>query len=231
MSEPPRETFFGKADWAGSAIIGVLIACFLVQLVVAPFGPGWWGLSAEALKIGRWETLFTHMFVHANAIHLAFNLSGVAAFAYPTAKLFPRSTAGRILFFALYLIGGLAGGLAFVAINPDGHAPVVGASGAICGLWGAATALYARGPLPAALFRAPAGRQLIAFVVMNLVLVGLVFVAAGLAGEPLGGVAWEAHVGGFFAGLVLARPFTGLARRLTSPPTEDRPEDRSNPLV
>lgn len=228
MSNPAPETFFGKADWPGTVLIGALIACFVVQVFVAPFGPGWWGTSAEALKIGRWDTLFTHMFVHANAIHLAFNLSGMAAFAYPVAKVFPKSPPGRLLFFALYLISGLAGGLTFVAINPDGSAPVVGASGAICGLWGAATALYTRGALPGALLKPPARRQVIAFIAMNLILVGLVFVATGLAGGPIGGVAWEAHLGGFIVGLILARPFAGSAYRLTSRPTESGPEDRSS---
>jgi membrane associated rhomboid family serine protease len=94
---------------------------------------------------------------------------------------------------------------------------IVGASGAIAGLFGA-TLRFARFRLRGRSADSP-GRPLspwvlvIAFVLVNLV---LGYTGFGALGE-VKAVAWEAHLGGFFAGLLLYSLFE--PRRRGGPPS------------
>lgn len=118
------------------------------------------------------------------------------------------------MFMVFYALCGLAGGLAFLAINPNGGA--WGASGAIFGLWGA----FARAaPWPGEVDRwwsAHMRGQVLGVAVSSLII--------ALAGPALLGVgiAWEAHIGGFIAGALLigvfARP---RSRHLDLPEPEN----------
>jgi membrane associated rhomboid family serine protease len=81
---------------------------------------------------------------------------------------------------------------------------MVGASGAICGLWGAAARIGADGAFVP--IRSPqVWRQIKAFAVNNAVLFGIIFILVLMSGGK-GGLAWEAHLGGFVFGL-LAMPW------------------------
>ena len=111
---------------------------------------------------------------------------------------------GRILepelggrrFLALYLLSGLAGGLAEWAWSPLSTVPAVGASGAISGLVAAQAMFFGRSK------RSPLVQALglgTAWVVLQ------VLAGAALAGPNMR-IAIAAHIGGFIAGLALARP-------------------------
>jgi membrane associated rhomboid family serine protease len=154
----------------------------------------------------------THMFVHADAMHLAFNGASLLAFAGALEK---RVGAFRLLLF--FLVCGLAGAVTFIAVNPGLLAPMIGASGAIAGLMGGVMRFFFsaldRGglwrlthaprsvplmPLSAAL----QDRRMLAvtasFIIMNIAaMVGFGDLNANNA------IAWEAHVGGYLAGLFL----------------------------
>src|SRR3984885_7732781 len=84
---------------------------------------------------GDWCRLLTYMFLHGGILHIAFNmwcLWDLGALA--------ESLYGRWTFAAIYLITGIAGGLASVGWNPGVLS--VGASGAIFGLAGALIASF-----------------------------------------------------------------------------------------
>lgn len=85
---------------------------------------------------------------------------------------------------------------------------MVGASGAISGLIGLAARLSSehRGLVP--LVSAEMGRRVRQFVGMNIWLVAIVAVPVLITGGS-GGIAWEAHLGGFLVGLMGARLFLG----------------------
>ena len=95
--------------------------------------------------------------------------------------------------------------------------PVIGASGAISGLMAAGLRL-----LPSQAPWANAGEEKMApifsrqIVVFTLVWMGI-NLAAGLTGLGVGGeaglIAWQAHMGGYLAGLLLAAPFDRLRPR------------------
>lgn len=155
-----------------------------------------------------WPGLFTSMFMHGGWGHVAMNALGVFAFAPPIARLMPgaRGVAG---FLAFYLVTGLIGTAGYGLIHPDTFDPLVGASGAVFGLTGAAVRLLGRrnGAL-----RSLGDRR---FLVMAGVIMAI-NAAAGLIGLAPGAegarVAWEAHAFGFVAGALLIGPWAGVFR-------------------
>lgn len=171
---------------------------------ILPGGPG-----AEI-----WSFL-TYALLHADWTHLGFNAVWLLAFASPVAR---RFGAWRfLLFFAVTIAGGA---LAYLLAHAGALAPMIGASAGISGMMGAA-ARFAFEPggsldmwrgersdadrVPAApLLVALRNPRVLTFVGvwfgLNL-LFGLGSVSF-VSGENQN-VAWEAHVGGFLAGLLL----------------------------
>ncbi|WP_332653255.1 rhomboid family intramembrane serine protease [Brevundimonas sp.] len=155
-----------------------------------------------------WPGLFTSMFVHAGWAHVAMNATGVFAFGPPVARLMPRAR-GVLGFLAFYIVTGLAGAVGYGLVHPDSYDALVGASGAVFGLMGAAFRLLGRrdGTL-----RPLTDRRflLMAAVMMAVNLaVGLIGLVPGSAGAR---VAWEAHAFGFIAGALLIGPWVRLFR-------------------
>lgn len=182
-------------------------------------GVGQGGLSAAALSEGRWWTPLSSMVLHGGAMHLLYNLSSLIALGPTVSQRLGHHPAGAAAFFVFFLTCGLAGDIVFLAINPTDSVPMIGASGAIFGLWGAAARIRPEGGLEPILSQ-PVWRNLKAAVIMNLVLFGILFVLVRASGGT-GGLAWEAHLGGFVAGLLLI----GLPvfRGVPTLPVEERP--------
>jgi membrane associated rhomboid family serine protease len=143
------------------------------------------------------------MFLHVGWLHIAMNSAALIALGPAIAQRLGRDALGGLMFLGFFLICGLAGGAAFLLLAPA-NAPAVGASGAIFGLWGAVARLAGPGQIKLApLFSRGVGQQIMSAVISNLV---VVFGAAafGLAsGVGIIGVAWQAHLGGFVAGILL----------------------------
>jgi membrane associated rhomboid family serine protease len=112
---------------------------------------------------------------------------------------------GHGVFLGLYLLSGLAATAAQVVLEPGSLLPMIGASGAISGVLGAYLVLFPRNRVHAIFFITIVSVP--AFVAIGLWILfqfvnGLGAIAAT---EPtMGGVAYGAHIGGFFAGIVLA---------------------------
>ncbi|HYC68077.1 rhomboid family intramembrane serine protease [Brevundimonas sp.] len=203
-----RASLFSPASWrdeygpGAAAGIGPAVLLGLVfagQWFVG--GPGAWGLSAQALAEGRWHTPLSHMLVHANLAHVWMNIGGVLALTPPALnRLGGPRPAGWGRYGLLFLASGLCGAALYLALHPFGVVPMVGASGALCGLWGVAARLPPEGGV-AALTSRPVRQQVVAFLKMNVVLFVILFVLVRLSGG-VGGLAWEAHLGGFLFGLL-----------------------------
>jgi rhomboid protease GluP len=117
----------------------------------------WFGANHTPFTVAdhRWETLLTSCFLHFSVLHLAFNLVALRQVGQ-----FVEKTVGPARFAPLYLASGVVGSLAStlqgVLMNQARLA--AGASGAICGLIGAALVLGLRtqgwrGPLTQAMAR------------------------------------------------------------------------------
>jgi membrane associated rhomboid family serine protease len=91
-----------------------------------------WGLIPADLPDGRWDRLVTHQFLHGDLWHLVGNLLTLWVFL-PSVE----GGLGSFRFFFLYLLSGIAGGLAHWAVMPHEFTPMIGASGAISGVIGA----------------------------------------------------------------------------------------------
>ena len=154
----------------------------------------------------------THAFLHADWLHLTINGAWLLAFGSIVAR---RS--GALLFLALFVVCSIAGALAFYVVNPSQLVPLVGASGAISGMMGAAFRLLFSAAdyggfwvlrehperVPRMSLAAALTDQRVLMAVAAWVGINLLF-AYGLSdmfGE--GEIAWEAHLGGFFAGFLL----------------------------
>jgi len=145
------------------------------------------GLSGFLLLRGQWWRLLTTCFVHAGLIHLAVNMYALFALGPRAEQLW-----GRWRFLTLYLLSGLAGSTGAMLNSPG---PVVGASGALCGLFaGEAVWLYVnRAHLPPALVSAWA-RSLFLNTLLIAVVVPMMFQRVSNA----------AHFGGAAGGLATA---------------------------
>ena len=159
-----------------------------------------WATSASILGDGKYATVLLHIFAHGGPMHLIMNAAALIALGPPLVARLGRFPSNWIRFLAFFLSSGLAGLVVFLAIHPNGTTPMLGASGAICGLLG----LLARFQSGTEELVAIRSRKIWLttrdFVKGNAVLFVILTVPALLAGRS-GGVAWEAHLGGLLFGL------------------------------
>ena len=144
-----------------------------------------------------WLTPLSATFIHAGMLHLAFNL---LLFVY--VGRFVEGVIGGWGSVALYLIGAYAAALLHWLIEPATTVPMVGASGAISATFGAYAVFFGRD-------RTAGIGPLSGYAVRILWLASAwIFVQSLIGVAAIGGVqvAIFAHIGGFIAGLVLARP-------------------------
>jgi len=118
------------------------------------------------------------LFLHAGWVHLVGNMVCLAF-----AGAIVERAMGHLGFLALYLAAGALGGLLHVLVDPGALEPMVGASGAICGVLAVMGALRPR---------------LLGFVV-GFVLVNVWFALVGGGA----GVSFGTHLGGFAVGVLV----------------------------
>lgn len=218
LSRPATWRALGREYGApGLALTGLLLVTFVVELIQG--GPDVWGLSGQALRDGDWTTLVSHMFAHAGVAHLLMNTSALLALSPIVLTRLGAGAASWLRYAALFLFAGWAGAALYLALHPYGAVPMVGASGAICGLWGAAARVDFDGGLVPLRSR-QVWNHVKAFAKTNLILFLVLFAIVWLSGG-VGGLAWEAHLGGFLFGLFAMPLLSGMrpeARDAESPP-------------
>ncbi|MFC9676126.1 MULTISPECIES: rhomboid family intramembrane serine protease [unclassified Streptomyces] len=127
---------------------------------------------------GEWYRLVTSMFTHQEVWHIAFNMLGLWWLGGPL-----EAALGRARYIALYMVSGLAGSaLTYAIAGPSEQS--LGASGAVFGLLGATAVLVRRLNYDM--------RPVIGLLALNL-----------LFTFTWGNIAWQAHVGGLVAGVVV----------------------------
>ena len=158
-------------------------------------------LYPQDVQHGAWWQLITSAFLHANLIHIGFNM-----FALFQAGTFVEFCYGSPRYTAIYFAGLLGGSLLAYLSTINSNIPTLGASGAIMGVFGAMVVLaFKLPPLRGALLRAA-------------VLPILLTLANGI-NNP--GISMGGHVGGLIAGSATALLFNPVRGRQLIPAGQD----------
>ncbi len=194
-------------------LIGIAVA---VQIVLAAAPSRWEGLAffnlgfipaRYTLDSGlQWQDIagpVTHQFLHGGFAHIFMNMLMLAAFGTGVERVI-----GGTKLLILFLICGVAGALAQFVIFPESLSPVIGASGSISGLFGAALRLLAR--------QSRQRGQNMRLLPIAAIWIGMSLIIGftGLPGTGEAQIAWAAHIGGFVAGLALFGLFSRGGPRL-----------------
>ncbi|MDQ0693339.1 rhomboid family intramembrane serine protease [Arthrobacter sp. W4I7] len=194
---PEVRTVYGGAATAGKPLVtyGIIAACVLVYVLQ-------WIIPGQAVyeqfaynnvfatpKYGAFEPwrMLTAAFLHSpdSVLHIVLNMYTLWIFGQALEPLL-----GRIRFLALYLISAIGGSVGYLLLNPllvpgQGLVGVVGASGAIFGLFGAMLLVQRQ--------RGGDTRQLWVLIAIN-----------GVIGFLIPQIAWQAHLGGLVTGALCA---------------------------
>lgn len=208
-------------DYVGPDLGIEILALF--AFIPARYDPA---IFAEGVLPGGWGadywTFVTYAFLHGGWTHVGINLLWLLAFGSPVARRF--GVARFLLFFAVTA----AAGAGLHLITHEGEiVPMIGASAAVSGCmaaairfmfasegyvpWGAdmygQSVHYPAAPLTVVM----RDRRVLVFVGVWF-LINLGVGLAGPSGLVDGSVAWEAHIGGFLAGLLLFPLFDPVGR-------------------
>ena len=190
---PEVRTVYGGAVAAGKPLVtfGIIAACVVVyalQMLI----PGDWVYKQFAYnnifaapQYGAFEPwrMITSAFLHSpdSLLHILLNMYTLWIFGQALEPIL-----GRVRFLALYLISAFGGSVGYLLLNPllvpgQGLVGLVGASGAIFGLFGAMLLVQRQ--------RGGDTRQLWVLIAIN-----------GVIGFLIPHIAWQAHLGGLITG-------------------------------
>jgi membrane associated rhomboid family serine protease len=229
-SPPAKEPVF-LLPGAVTAMIGVLVAIHLASTLVlneegklmlvfyGAFQPLRIVAAFDDISLGIpliW-TPFSHALLHGGWDHLFVNVAWFAIFATPLAR---RYGAGPML--AVFFLSAAAGAALFAATSLTTGSYLIGASGGVAGLTGAATRFIFQPIIvakhPETGERVVLGRKLASlvdlmrdsrprfFILIWVVLNAAVPLFPLITGNQMS-IAWQAHLGGFFAGILMVGLF------------------------
>ncbi|MEM7423567.1 MAG: rhomboid family intramembrane serine protease [Pseudomonadota bacterium] len=154
-------------------------------------------LDGQPVPWWLWTSCLSHAVLHGGWLHLAMNAVFLLAAGGMVARVI-----GTGRFLLLFVLTAIAGALVF-GLMAETRGPLVGASGALFGILGALKRWEWRYVAMTGEGSARFWRTIAALVAINVL---LAFAYPG-GGE----LAWQAHLGGFIAGFIIAAP---LAPRL-----------------
>ena len=197
--------FRGLLPWG---IWALLIACCLPEAILSGADLGLWGTAQwrgmayawggfwpgllhdwhPNYRLQPWVMFVTYGFLHSGAVHLLVNMISLVSLGRAVTERL-----GQGGFLRLYALSLLGGALGFGILSNSTH-PMVGASGALFGLTGALVLWGFTDRKAAHETLWPVIRALIWLVALNVI---LWLATAGL-------LAWQTHLGGFVAGVLVA---------------------------
>ena len=136
-------------------------------------------LTGVGVSNGEWWRVGTAAFLHANALHILFNMYALWLLGRALEQYI-----GTARFLAIYVVAGISGSAGALLVT-NAHTATVGASGAIFGLMGALFVLERRG--------VPLIGPILPVLLINLV------ISLAYPGISIGG-----HIGGLIGGLLAA---------------------------
>lgn len=198
-------------SWSKARLtLGITLVTAAAWAIVAMLGLDQWaavwgGFLPVRLAYGGdealapfWLTPLSATLIHANLIHVGFNLLILVFCGRPT-----EAVLGWPAIATLYVLGAYAAAAAQYAVDPLSAVPMIGASGAISAVIGAFSMLFGRNKVKVASPRLALWLNALwlmaAWVGLQLIL-GFTFRSGGVD------VAVAAHIGGFLVGVLLANP-------------------------
>jgi len=178
---PARRTIFGGAVTTGRPVVTITMMAICVVL----FALEWvipkdfiyqnFAYAPFLTESEPWRML-TSAFLHSTDIlHIAFNMYALWILGNALEPAF-----GRLRFFSVYIISALGGSVGVLLLSPP-FTGVVGASGAVFGLFGALFVIQKK--------RGGDLRQIVVLLLINAAL-----------GFIIPNIAWQAHLGGLITG-------------------------------
>ena len=185
-------------------------------------------------------TFLTYAFLHADLSHIVFNMLWMLPFGSALARRF-----GPLRFFTFLGITAIAGAFAHLVTHQHEVAPMIGASAAVSGAMAASIRFafqsgsflsFRRGDADAAahvpalsLLRSLQNPRVLGFLAVWFginIIFGIGAVAVGASAQS---IAWQAHIGGFLAGLLLFSLFDPVPRALTQDNRAGMPPPSGDP--
>ena len=195
------------------ALIAINVLVFLLELSSGDaFIERWAFVPTRFLAdpVGELPTLFTSMFMHAGWLHLLSNMLYLWIFGDNV-----EDRLGHGLFTVFYILCGLGATFAQLAVSMGSSIPNLGASGAIAGVLGAYIVMFPGSGVNVLLGRVVT--RMSALIVIGFWIILQIFSGIGTftaSSQAEGGVAYMAHIGGFFAGVILTFLLGGNRRAL-----------------
>ena len=145
-------------------------------------------MSGGRIGLQLMTSTVTYAFFHADWLHVTLNTAAFLALGHAVTK-----AVGAHRMLASFVLTGMAGAVAFGLLTNMPN-PLVGASGAIFGFLGMVTAWQERALAQSGASRMPIWQRIVGLAAINAAIV------IGLGSL----FAWQAHLGGFVAGWLLA---------------------------
>jgi membrane associated rhomboid family serine protease len=190
-SVPQPRTAFGSTRANVPVVTYVLIAANVVMFILQKAVPGvyeqlvlW---PAGIAGRGEWWRLATSAFLHADVMHILFNMWALWVIGPALERWL-----GRVRYLALYALSALGGSVLVYLLTPV-NVPTLGASGAIFGLFGATLVLSRKLNFDM--------RWIVGLIAINLV---ITFVVPSIS--------WQGHVGGLLTGAAVGGVFAYAPR-------------------
>ena len=227
VPQAPRQPIF-RAPAVVVVLIAVLVAAHVARTLVSPQQSLAW-INQFAFIPARYSPAFlsqhgigllqsglpflSYMALHNDFTHLTINCLWLFAFGPIVARRF-----GAFLFLLFFILCGILAAATHLVFNWGSMEPVIGASGAISGLMAAGIRLLPTERPPWAAPVAPADAAMLPLWSRQIILFSLIWatlnIVAGLTGLGVPGdaglIAWQAHLGGYAAGLLLCGVFDRL---------------------
>ncbi len=183
-------------------LLGCLLLVFVITNLILPEKTSTWiietfGFVPSRIHVGQIDfytilSPLTHMLLHGGWMHIIMNAFMLAAFGSGV----ERWLGGKKMF-VLFVFSGLCGAALHYILNTASDSPMIGASGALSGLFAAALVMLGRGQ------REMGGKY--GILPFALLWIGL-SIGFGMLGGPNGTmIAWAAHVGGFIGGFIVLK--------------------------
>ncbi len=235
--ESAREPIFNNAPYGVLILLSLFALVHFFRWINQDDATRLWTLQNAANSIDIWlflngegenathtiKNLIVHQFIHSGSFHLIMNSAmlfqvgplveltfnrGASVLNYSKNLTFVTRLKGAMIFIGFFLACGIFGAFGIAILNSNDLVLGIGASGAICGIYGGYLwSIFTMTPKGEPVFR----EIVVSAIVFLLINVGL---AAFARYSDIIPIAWEAHLFGFIGGCLMWPFFSFLSRKL-----------------